>query len=108
MTFGPPGSCKRRLSGSLHDRLRLIASVLGAPDIGLMTLTEMATHAKNMAAALDVPLIADADTGYGGILNIRTVQEYERGGVSGVSWKMGSSKMRSYGRKELVGRKDGI
>jgi len=61
------------------------ASVLGAPDIGLMTLTEMATHAKNMASALDVPLIADADTGYGGILNvIRTVQEYERGGVAAV------------------------
>lgn len=61
------------------------ASVLGAPDIGLMTLTEMATHAKNIASAIQVPLIADADTGYGGILNvIRTVQEYERGGVAAV------------------------
>lgn len=61
------------------------ASVLGAPDIGLMSMTEMATHAKNLASAIDVPLIADADTGYGGILNvIRTVQEYERGGVAAI------------------------
>lgn len=61
------------------------ASVLGAPDIGLMTLTEMATHAKNIASAIQIPLVADADTGYGGILNvIRTVQEYERGGVAAV------------------------
>ncbi|MDX9871426.1 MAG: isocitrate lyase/phosphoenolpyruvate mutase family protein [Clostridia bacterium] len=61
------------------------ASVLGAPDIGLITLTEMAAHATNMAAAVDIPLIADADTGYGGVLNvIRTVQEYERGGIAAV------------------------
>lgn len=63
----------------------LSASVLGAPDIGLMSMTEMAAHAKNIASAIDVPLIADADTGYGGVLNvIRTVQEYESGGVAAI------------------------
>lgn len=85
------------------------ASVLGAPDIGLMTLTEMATHAKNMAAALDVPLIADADTGYGGILNvIRTVQEYERGGVSGVQLEdqVLPKRCGHMEGKELVGKKE--
>lgn len=61
------------------------ASVIGQPDIGLMTLTEMATHAKNMATAVQIPLIADADTGFGGVLNvIRTVQDYERGGVAAI------------------------
>ncbi len=60
-------------------------SVIGQPDIGLITMTEMAIHAKNIASAVDIPLIADADNGYGGILNvIRTVQEYERGGVAAI------------------------
>ncbi|MBV1757425.1 MAG: isocitrate lyase/PEP mutase family protein [Dethiosulfatibacter sp.] len=61
------------------------ASVIGAPDIGLLSMSEMVTNAKNMAAAINVPLIADADTGYGGVLNvIRTVQEYERSGVAAI------------------------
>jgi 2-methylisocitrate lyase-like PEP mutase family enzyme len=60
-------------------------SVIGQPDIGLITMTEMAIHAKNIASAVDIPVIADADNGYGGILNvIRTVQEYERGGVAAI------------------------
>ncbi len=61
------------------------ASVIGRPDIGLMTMSEMVTQAKNMAAAVDIPLIADGDTGYGGVLNvIRTVQEFETAGVAGL------------------------
>ncbi len=60
-------------------------SVIGQPDLGLMSMTEVATHAKNMAQAIKIPLIADADNGYGGVLNvIRTVQEYERGGVAAI------------------------
>ena len=39
---------------------------LGTPDLGLLTLTEMADHARNMVRAVDIPVIADADTGYGG------------------------------------------
>ncbi len=59
------------------------ASVLGLPDIGLLTMTEMVANAKRMADAVGVPLIADADTGYGNHLNvIRTVEEYERAGVA--------------------------
>lgn len=61
------------------------ASVLGQPDIGLMTLTEMVTHAANMVEAVDLPIIADADTGYGNVLNtIRTVHEFERAGVAAI------------------------
>lgn len=61
------------------------ASVLGRPDIGLMTMTEVVTQAKNMAAAVDIPLIADADNGYGGVLNVvRTVQEYEAVNIAAI------------------------
>lgn len=56
---------------------------LGQPDIGLLTLTEMAEQARNMVRAVDIPVIADADTGYGGVSNIkRTVEEYAQAGVA--------------------------
>jgi methylisocitrate lyase len=55
----------------------------GQPDLGLATLSEMAANAAAIAATVSVPLIADADTGYGGSLNVRrTVREYERAGVA--------------------------
>ncbi len=61
------------------------ASVLGLPDIGLLTMTEMVENAKRMANAVDVPVIADADTGYGNHLNVmRTIEEYERAGVAAI------------------------
>jgi 2-methylisocitrate lyase-like PEP mutase family enzyme len=58
----------------------------GLPDIGLLTATEMTERARIVATALgDVPLIADADTGYGAPLNVvRTVLEYERAGVAAI------------------------
>src|SRR5262245_57733577 len=60
------------------------ASALGQPDIGLTTLTEMTTHAAHIASCVSLPVIADADTGYGNALNvIRTLREYERAGVAG-------------------------
>ena len=61
------------------------ASVLGQSDVGLTTLSEMTTHAANIASCVSLPVIADADTGYGNPLNvIRTVREYERAGVAGI------------------------
>lgn len=61
------------------------ASLLGCPDIGLLTQTEMTTHGRNIVRAVDVPVIADADTGYGGSANIeRTVKEYEQAGVAAI------------------------
>ena len=59
------------------------ASRLGLPDLGFAGLGEMADHARNMAAVVAIPLIADADTGYGNALNVRrTVQMYEAAGVA--------------------------
>jgi 2-methylisocitrate lyase-like PEP mutase family enzyme len=61
------------------------AATLGYPDYGLLTMTEMAENAGRLAASVSVPVIADADTGYGNELNAtRTVREYERRGVAGL------------------------
>jgi len=62
------------------------ASGFGLPDIGLVTATEMADRVRMIADALgDVPLIADADTGYGGPMNVvRTVRSYDAAGVAAI------------------------
>jgi 2-methylisocitrate lyase-like PEP mutase family enzyme len=61
------------------------AGRLGRPDVGLLTLSEMVDNARRIAEAVDIPVIADADTGYGNPLNvIRTVREYEAAGVAAI------------------------
>ena len=61
------------------------AASLGYPDYGIVTMTEMAENAGRIARAIKMPVIADADTGYGNELNvIRTVREYEMRGVAGI------------------------
>jgi 2-methylisocitrate lyase-like PEP mutase family enzyme len=57
----------------------------GYPDYGLLTMSEMVENASRIAGAVDVPVIADADTGYGNELNVvRTVREFERSGVAAI------------------------
>jgi 2,3-dimethylmalate lyase len=59
------------------------AASLGMPDVGLATLTEMAANVARVAEAGGLPVIADADTGYGSPLNVqRTVRSYERAGAA--------------------------
>lgn len=59
------------------------ASHLGQPDVGLMTMSEMVARAANLVECCGVPVIADADTGFGNAVNvIRTVREYEKAGVA--------------------------
>jgi carboxyvinyl-carboxyphosphonate phosphorylmutase len=61
------------------------ASLLGRPDVGLLTLSQMADNAARIADAVEIPVIADADTGYGNSMNvIHTVHAYERAGVSAI------------------------
>ena len=61
------------------------ASMFALPDIGLVTMTEMVANAKRISDAVHIPVIADADTGYGNHLNvIRTMEEYEKAGVAGI------------------------
>src|SRR4051812_49625009 len=58
---------------------------LGMPDVGLLTMDEMVDNARAIADASQLPLVADADTGYGGPINVqRTVRAYERAGVAGI------------------------
>jgi 2,3-dimethylmalate lyase len=61
------------------------AGLLGRPDVGLLSGAEMVDNARRIAAAVDLPLIADADTGYGNAINVvRTVRDYEQAGVAGL------------------------
>ncbi len=61
------------------------AAERGFPDVGLLTMTEMVANAKYIANAVDIPVVCDADTGYGNPLNVqRTVREYEMAGVAGI------------------------
>ena len=61
------------------------ATLLGQPDVGLLTGSEMVDNARRVASATTLPVIADADTGYGNPINvIRTVRDFERAGVAAV------------------------
>lgn len=61
-------------------------SVLGIDDIGVMGLSENVTHCQRLAAAIDIPLTADADTGYGNPMNVHyTVRQFEMAGLAGVN-----------------------
>ena len=81
----------------------------GYPDFGLLTGTEMAANAGRMARAIDLPLIADADTGYGNELNVvRTVQDYERMRVAGlhIEDQVSPKRCGHLDDKEIVPRED--
>lgn len=61
------------------------ASLLGLPDLGILGMHESIQHASRVAQSLSVPLLCDADTGYGGVMNvIRTIREYEAFGIAGI------------------------
>ena len=61
------------------------ASLLGMPDLGVLGMTENVEHAGRVARNLQIPLICDADTGYGGVMNVaRTVRDFEAAGVAGI------------------------
>jgi 2-methylisocitrate lyase-like PEP mutase family enzyme len=64
------------------------ASMLGLPDVGLITLTEMADRVRCIRAVTSVPLIADADVGYGSLINVRrAMREFEAAGASAVQFE---------------------
>src|SRR5437763_5128412 len=61
------------------------ASMLGLPDVGLLTLTEMADAIRRMAQRVAIPVVADGDTGHGDLHNVaRTVREFEAAGAAGI------------------------
>ena len=81
----------------------------GYPDFGLLTLTEMVENAARMVRAVEVPVIADADTGYGNELNVfRTVREYESRGVAAIHIEdqVSPKKCGHLDDKEVISRDD--
>ncbi len=83
----------------------------GYPDLGLLTMTEMAGNAATITRTIDLPLIADADTGYGNELNVtRTVNEYERAGVAAMHLEdqVMPKRCGHLAGKEVVGREEFI
>src|SRR3954451_8228307 len=87
------------------------AATLGYPDYGLVTMSEMVGNAGRIAAAVDLPVVADADTGYGNELNaVRTVREYEARGVAGIHIEdqVFPKKCGHLDNKEVIPREDYI
>jgi 2-methylisocitrate lyase-like PEP mutase family enzyme len=81
----------------------------GYPDFGLLTMSEMVENAARIVRSVDVPVIADADTGYGNELNVfRTVQEYEQRGVAAIHIEdqVSPKKCGHLDNKEIVPRED--
>lgn len=61
------------------------ASLLGKPDVSLLTLTEVVTHTRNIAEAVGIPVFIDGDTGHGNVTNVmRTIRELEKAGAAGL------------------------
>lgn len=72
-------------SATLLGGFGVETALLGSPDLGLMTMTELVDHARRIVNAIDIPLISDVDTGFGGVNNIaRTVRALEQAGVAGL------------------------
>jgi 2-methylisocitrate lyase-like PEP mutase family enzyme len=85
------------------------ASVLGASDVGLITETEMVRQARNIAGAVSLPVVADADTGYGNPINMmRTVRDFERAGVAAVYFEdqVAPKKCGHFAGKGIISRDD--
>ena len=86
-----------------------MASLLGRPDLSLATMTEMTGRARQIASCVDIPMMSDGDSGYGGLNNIRrTVEEFETAGVSAISLEDQITQKRcgELGGVELVSAKE--
>ncbi len=82
---------------------------LGAPDVGLVTLTEVADHVSAIRDAVELPIVVDIDTGYGNALNVsRTVRVLERSGANAVQMEDQVTPKRCghFGGKEVISREE--
>ncbi len=86
-----------------------VAASLGKPDVGLVSFKEVLDRASQLVEGVDIPLIVDADTGYGGLLNaVRTAREFERAGVSAIQLEDQEfpKKCGVFGGKRLVSKEE--
>lgn len=87
----------------------IAASGYGYPDVGLVTLTEMASTVSHMARRLNVPVVADGDTGHGGLHNVaRSVVEFEQAGAAGMLLEdqVFPKRCGHFGRKQVISEKE--
>lgn len=87
------------------------ASLLGTPDIGLTTLTELAAHARNIDNAITIPLVADCESGFGNALNVaRAIREYEKAGVAAlhIEDQMVPKRHKPDGTPQVVPREEHV
>jgi len=85
--------------------------LLAMPDLGFLTMSEMVAHARNIVQATKLPVIADADTGYGNALNVkRTVREYEAAGVAAlhIEDQVAPKRCGHFAGKEVISREEMI
>lgn len=85
------------------------AALMGKPDISFLTLPEMADHLARLTDTVDLPILVDGNTGYGGVLNVaRTVREFERAGAAGlfIEDQVFPKRCGHMEGKQVVGRED--
>src|SRR5512140_864037 len=107
-----PGSVYDATSIRIAEDLGFELAVLGDPDIALITLTELAEQMRRMSRAASLPVLVDADHGYGNALNVRrTVQELETAGAAGLTIEdtllpaaFGAAKTQLISLEEGVGK----
>jgi len=85
------------------------ASVLGTPDVGLLTMTEVLNQTRNIVRSVSIPVVADCDTGYGNPINVqRTVQEFENAGVAAlfIEDQVSPKRCGHFAGKEVIPAED--
>jgi len=87
----------------------IAASVLGYPDVGLTTMSEVLNQTRNIVKAIDIPVFADCDTGYGNAINVyRTIREFEDVGVAGlfIEDQIWPKRCGHFEGKQLISKKE--
>ncbi len=89
-----------------HGGYNSAACLLGMPDVGLISMSESVGHARNMAAAVNIPVVCDVDTGFGNSINvIRTTREVIRSGLAGlyIEDQMEPKRCPGFGEGDVIG-----
>ena len=87
----------------------LTNTYLGMPDLGLMSVTELVSHVAAMSEAVSIPLVVDADTGFGNALNVqRTVRQLERAGAAAIQLEdqVSPKKCGHFAGKDVVSQQE--
>jgi methylisocitrate lyase len=87
----------------------IVASLLGYPDFGLISMTEVLNHTRNIVGSVNIPVFADCDTGYGNPINVfRTIKEFESAGVAGlfIEDQVFPKRCGHFEKKQVISREE--